>query len=324
MNKFRSIEKEIAEVAQRVEFIAVTFSGGKDSTALSFALLSAFRNCKNKPKKVWILYVNTLVDPPPLLQTAQRSLRIFENLGKTIGLPIVPQILTPVLKDRFWVLLIGKGYPPPSARFRWCSERLKIRPVRNFLRQIEEKYREFPLVLTGIRLKEGSNRKKNISKRLTKDKWMKYEGLKSCSVYAPLLYLNTNEIWEYIEYNEKKWGVSMQHLKQLYSVDSNNVNGFRTGCWVCTLIKRDQSLEKFAETKPELIPLIEFRKFLLEIRDNKELRDKVEKNGKRYLGPLNMETRKEILKRLEKIHKLPLEEKKAIYEIWKNYSAPLY
>ena len=153
---------------------------------------------------------------------------------------------------------------------------------------------------------------------------MKYEGLKSCSVYAPLLYLNTNEIWEYIEYNEKKWGVSMQHLKQLYSVDSNNVNGFRTGCWVCTLIKRDQSLEKFAETKPELIPLIEFRKFLLEIRDNKELRDKVEKNGKRYLGPLNMETRKEILKRLEKIHKLPLEEKKAIYEIWKNYSAPLY
>jgi len=232
-------------------------------------LLNALRGYKNKPKKVWVLYANTLVDPPPLLQAAQRSLNIFENLGKKAGVPVIPQILTPALEDRFWVLLIGKGYPPPSIRFRWCSERLKIRPVRNFLKQIKEKYGEFPLVLTGIRLNEGSNRKKSLSKRLTKDKWMKYEGLKSCSVYAPLLNLNTNEIWKYIKYNEKKWGVSMQYLRELYSVDSNNVNGFRTGCWVCTLIKKDQSLEKLAETNSELIPFIEFRKF----REKKFLKD---------------------------------------------------
>jgi len=57
----------------------------------------------------------------------------------------------------------------------------------------------------------------------------------------------------------------------------------------------------------------------LKVRDNKELRDKVEKNGKSYLGPLNMEIRREILKRLERIHKLPLEEKREIYKIWRNY-----
>ena len=318
MNKFRSIEKEIAEVAQGVEFIAVTFSGGKDSTALSFALLSAFRNCKNKPKKVWILYVNTLVDPPPLLQTAQNSLNIFKNLGRWVDIPIIPKILTPELKDRFWVLLIGKGYPPPSVRFRWCSNRLKIRPVKNFLKQVKEKYGKFPLVLTGVRLNEGTNRKKTLSKRLTKDKWMRYEGLKGCLVYAPLLNLNTNEIWEYIGYNEKKWSVDMQYLKELYSVTSGNINGFRTGCWVCTLVKKDKSLEKLAKTKPELIPLIEFRNFLLEIRDNRDLRNRVEKNGKSYFGPLKMETRKEILKKLERIYKLPLEEKKLIYEIWQK------
>jgi len=314
MNKFCFIEKEIVETTQRCKFVAIAFSGGKDSTALTFALLNALRGYKNKPKKVWVLYANTLVDPSPLLQAAQRSLNIFESLGKKVGVPVIPQTLTPALEDRFWVLLIGKGYPPPSVRFRWCSERLKIRPVRNFLKQIKEKYGEFPFVLTGIRVNEGSNRKKSLSKRLTKDKWMKYEGLKSCSVYAPLLNLNTDEIWEYIKYNEKKWGVSMQYLRELYS----NVNGFRTGCWVCTLIKKDQSLEKLAETNSGLIPFIEFRKFLLEVRDNKELRNRVEKNGKSYLGPLNMETRKEILKRLEKIHKLPLEEKKVIYEIWQR------
>lgn len=318
MNKIRFIEKEIIETIQGWRFVAVTFSGGKDSTALVFALLNALRNYKKSPEKILVFYVNTLVDPPPLLQTARKSLKIFENLGKKIGIPIMPQILTPVLEDRFWVLLIGKGYPPPSVRFRWCSERLKIRPVRNFLKQIKEKYGEFPLVLTGVRLNEGSNRKKSLSKRLIKDKWMKYEGLKNCLVYAPLFNLNVNEIWGYIEYSEKNWCVSMQHLRELYSISSNNVNGFRTGCWVCTLIKRDQSLEKLAEFNPELTPLIEFRKFLLEIRDNKKIRDKVKKNGKIYLGPLSIETRKEILKRLEKIYKLPLEEKKAIYDIWQR------
>ena len=318
MTKFHSIEKEIVEVIQEWKTLTVTFSGGKDSTALTFALLNAVKNCKNKPHKIWILYANTLVEPSPLLQTAKSSLNIFKDLGKKIGIPILPQILIPQLKDRFWVLLIGKGYPPPSIRFRWCSERLKIRPVRNFLKEVKEKYGEYPLVLTGVRLDEGNNRKKNLLRRLTNDKWMKYEGLKECSVYAPLLSLTTDEVWEYIKYNEKKWGINMQYLKKLYSEEFGSMNGFRTGCWVCTLVKRDQSLEKLAEREPELVPLIEFRKFLLEIRDNKKLRNKVRKNGKSYLGPLNKKTRRKILKKLEGIYKLPSEEKKLIYEMWRK------
>lgn len=35
----------------------------------------------------------------------------------------------------------------------------------------------------------------------------------------------------------------LHDLKDLYSIISDGVNGFRTGCWVCTLIKRDKSLE---------------------------------------------------------------------------------
>lgn len=318
MNEFRLIEKEIAELAPKWDSIAITFSGGKDSTALTFALLNGFENSKYKPEKVWILYANTLVEPPPLLQTAQKSLDIFESLGRQTGITIIPKILTPELNDRFWVLLIGKGYPPPSVRFRWCSDRLKIRPVKNFLRQAKNEYGQFPLVLTGVRLNEGNNRKKNLSKRLIKDKWMRYEGLKDGLVYAPLLNLNTNEVWEYIEYNEKKWGINMQYLKELYSIVSDGVNGFRTGCWVCTLIKRDKSLEKLAERQPELMPLVEFRNFLREVRQNVELRQRVERNGKSYLGPITPETRKQILSAVEQIEELPSEERKAIHEIWQE------
>lgn len=318
MNKFRVIEKEIAKLTQKWKSIAITFSGGKDSTALTFALLNGLEENKYMPEKVWILYANTLVEPPPLLQTAKKSLDIFKVLGRQAEIPIIPKILMPELKDRFWVLLIGKGYPPPSVRFRWCSERLKIRPVKNFLKQIKKEYEGFPLVLSGVRLDEGNNRKKSLSKRLIKGKWMKYEGLKNCLVYAPLLNLDTNEVWKYIEYNEKKWKVSMQYLKELYSIASDNMNGFRTGCWTCTLVKKDQSLEKLAETNSGLVPLIEFRKFLLEVRDNRELRKKVIKNGKRYLGPINMQTRRRILNRVREVWEIPLEEEETIHEIWQK------
>lgn len=318
MDKFNALEKEIANLAKDWKFIAITFSGGKDSTALTFTLLNAFEKSKYKPKKVWVLYANTLVEPPPLLETVQKGLTLFKTLSKQIKVPVIPKILVPESKDKFWPLLIGKGYPPPSIRFRWCSDRLKIRPVKNFLKQIKQGYRSFPLVLTGVRLNEGSHRKNNLSQRLKKGKWMTYEGLKDCLVFAPLLNLNTKEIWEYIEYNEKKWKISTQYLKELYSVTSDSVNESRTGCWVCTLVRKDKSLEKLAEKDPGLLPLIEFRKFLLEIRDNKKMRKRVNRNGKNYLGPLTMQTRRKILNRLEELRKLPLEEKNLIHEIWQE------
>jgi DNA sulfur modification protein DndC len=318
VNKFSHIKSDVSGLTKEHKFIVATFSGGKDSTALAFTLLNALARSRYKPEKVWLIYVNTLVEPPPLLQTAQKSLTIFQSLSARVGSPIETVILTPELKDRFWVLLIGKGYPPPSVRFRWCSDRLKIRPVKNFLRQIHREIGDFPLVLTGVREQEGSNRKKNLSKRVNGGKWMNYEGLKDCLVYAPLLYLNDAEVWDYIGYNEEKWKVGMHHLREIYSMTSGDTNGFRTGCWVCTLVKRDKSLEKLAENQNELEPLIEFRHSLLSIRDNMDMRVRVQKNGKSYLGPLNHEAREDIYHHVRKVWNISSEEDELIQELWQK------
>ena len=235
MKKWDILNKELFQATENRD-VAILFSGGKDSTALTFALLNSLERKLHKPKRIWILYSNTMVDPPPLLATAKKSLALFQNLGKKINAQIIPKILIPKLEDRFWILLIGKGYPPPSIRFRWCSNRLKIKPVKNFLKEIKLKSGTFPVVLSGIRLNETSHRKKNLSSKITKDKWMKYAGLNGCKVYAPLLYFDTQEIWEYIHYNEKKWKINLGYLKNLYSITSSQINDFRTGCWVCTLI----------------------------------------------------------------------------------------
>jgi len=72
------------------------------------------------------------------------------------------------------------------------------------------------------------------------------------------------------------------------------------------------------EKQPELKPLVEFRNLLVGIRDNRELRQRVERKGKSYLGPLTIETRKRILNDVERIWHLPKEEKEAIFKIWRG------
>ena len=53
--------------------------------------------------------------------------------------PFFHHLLTPNIEETFWVNLIGKGYPAPNTKFRWCTERMKIRPSDRFLRKLSSK-----------------------------------------------------------------------------------------------------------------------------------------------------------------------------------------
>ena len=56
----------------------------------------------------------------------------------------------------------------------------------------------------------------------------------------------------------------------------------RFGCWVCTVVKEDKSLNGFIKSgHRELIPLAEFRSWLMSIRDNEEYREKKRRNGQK-------------------------------------------
>ena len=50
-------------------------------------------------------------------------------------MPIIPHRLVPETKDTFWVNLMGRGYPAPRKKFRWCTERMKIYPSNKFIRE---------------------------------------------------------------------------------------------------------------------------------------------------------------------------------------------
>src|SRR5208337_190390 len=114
----------------------VGFSGGKDSTALAqfvFYMLMELPP-KNRHKKVFIIASDTLVEMPSIEDRIKKEVLLMQGAADEKGLPVEVHRVFPALHDRFWVNLIGKGYPSPNTRFRWCTERLKINPTSKFIR----------------------------------------------------------------------------------------------------------------------------------------------------------------------------------------------
>ncbi len=84
--------------------------------------------------------------------------------------------------------------------------------------------------------------------------------------------------------------------------DNMKVTGnSRFGCWICTMVKEDKSLKNFIDHgASELIPLRDFRNWLVELRANpdKEIIDGGmgplfnRTSGEFGRGPFTMETRK--------------------------------
>ena len=81
----------------------------------------------------------------------------------------------------------------------------------------------------------------------------------------------------------------------------------RFGCWCCTIVKEDKSLMNFINNgSDELIPLRDFRNWLIDIRKDSTKRDKKRRDGSVYrkangevgLGPFTLEARGEILREL--------------------------
>ena len=157
----------------------VGYSGGKDSSACLQLLWRALEKIKSQHKPIKPLYVittDTLVENPVVATWVKTSLNLLRDKAKEKGLPIFPTLLTPNIEETFWVNLIGKGYPAPNNKFRWCTERMKIRPSDRFLRKISSESGEAILVI-GTRKAESANRAISIrryEKVATREKFNKF------------------------------------------------------------------------------------------------------------------------------------------------------
>src|SRR5690242_18962080 len=88
----------------------------------------------------------------------------MEAEGRAKQIPIRSSLLRSEVQDTFWVSLIGRGCPAPRHKFRWCTERLKIKPASAFIENKVSVHGELILFL-GARRAESSRRAANLDTR---------------------------------------------------------------------------------------------------------------------------------------------------------------
>lgn len=299
----------------------IGFSGGKDSTMLLQLVWNALR--KVEPgilmRPIYIVCNDTLVENPKIVSFIENTLKQIEIAANKQSLNIRVVRTAPRLEDTFWVNLIGKGYPAPNKFYRWCTDRLKINPTTRFiLEQTGEKGEA--IILLGTRSDESSARAASIKKHEITGQRLRKHVLPNAYVYAPIKDVTTEEVWQYLLQNPAPWGGSHRNLITLYRnatggdcplvIDTTtpSCGNSRFGCWVCTVVKKDKSMDALIDNGEEwMIPLQEVRDFLVETRDNPEIwRERRRRNGsikEGIWGPYKFETRVEILRRILKAQK---------------------
>lgn len=356
-------ENTLGELIDEIKYVyqsdnrpwVIGYSGGKDSTAvveLVYKMLQGLTDSE-RTKNVYIVSSDTLIENPLIKIYLSKMNDLLGKAAEKEHLPIKSCMVTPPPNNSFWANVIGRGFPTPrmNGTFRWCTDRLKINPSGEFIQQVIKNEGKEVVVLLGVRKAESIARKRRIEGREIANRLLnRHETIQDAYVYNPIVELTTEDVWDVLlrfDGGKTPWGADNSELVSLYAdADSgecpfagiSKVEGqtqscgnSRFGCWVCTVVKEDKSLNGFIKSgHRELIPLAEFRSWLMSIRDEDEYREKKRRNGTVYetkdgnmgYGPFTWKARKVILEKLIKTQiemnypLITIEELKAIDEIW--------
>ncbi len=300
----------------------VGYSGGKDSTAtvqLVWNAIAALPESR-RIKPVHIISTDTLVENPIVALWVEHSLKAMDKAIKEHKLPFQTHRLSPDVQDRFWVNLVGKGYPTPRHKFRWCTSRLKISPSNKFITDIVQQNGEAILVL-GTRKAESTKRNANMER--FENSTRQYlsrnadSSLDRTWVYTPVADWSNDDVWEYLVTYRNPWGYDNNNLLTIYRgatkdnecplvVDTStpSCGDSRFGCYVCTMVDQDKSMAAMIQNDDEkqwMTPLMNLRNKWLDTDDRKH-RDFRRMNGSLLVynerlvhGPYKQEFRENLL-----------------------------
>jgi DNA sulfur modification protein DndC len=294
---FKATARERMEVVKKLYLSdpipwVIGYSGGKDSTATLQLVWKALRQLAPEQwhKDVHVISTDTLVENPIVAQWVAHSLDVMRTAAQEQGLPIKPHRLTPEVKDRFWVNLIGKGYPTPRPKFRWCTSRLKISPSNNFIQQLEQQNGE-AIVVLGTRKAESASRAASMKRHEGSTReWLNRNGqLERSWVFTPIEDWTNDDVWIYLMQEKNPWGFDNNELLGMYQgattdgecplvVDSTtpSCGDSRFGCYVCTMVSQDKSMAAMIQNDGEkdwMLPLLKLRNEKLLTTKDRHLRE---------------------------------------------------
>lgn len=330
------VKSDIQKVTENIQRIyledqipwVVGYSGGKDSTAVLQLVWNAIGElpAEQRIKKIHVITNDTLVESPIVSQWVKQSHEHIQNTARVQNMPIESHILLPDTKDTFWVNLIGKGYPYPRQNFRWCTDRLKIKPTNAFIQEMISAFGEVILVL-GTRKAESANRMRTITeheKHETRPSLTSKGNMQNELSFAPIKDWLDDDVWQYLLQYKNPWGHSNEELLTMYrgatddgecplvrSRDTPSCGKSRFGCWVCTLVERDKSMAAMIQNDDEkawMLPLLQFRDDFGDHETDRMRREFTKKTGSIKLyndrlvhGPYKKEIREQWLRSLLEI-----------------------
>ena len=308
----------------------IGYSGGKDSTATLQLVWFSIQElpAEQRKKTIHVINTDTLVESPVVSKWVEKSLLKMDVAAKEQGLPFVTHRLTPDTDNTFWVNLIGRGYPFPRLKYRWCTDRLKIKPVNQFIKTQIAEHGEIILVI-GTRKAESARRARTMEyyeKKRVRDLLSPNPTLANELVFSPIENWQNDDVWVFLMQYKNPWGYSNSELLALYrgaTADNEcplmheknlpTCGKSRFGCWVCTMVEKDKSMEAMIANDDEkawMTPLLEFRNEFGNIDQDRDRRSFRRMNGKLqgsygqlYHGPYKKEIREYWLKKLLLIQK---------------------
>ena len=118
----------------------------------------------------------------------------MEKFAQSKGIPFKTQMVVPDVGETFWSNLLGKGYPAPTKSFRWCTERMKINPVSDFIESTVSKHGEV-IVALGSRSQESASRAQSIAKHTIKGSELsRHSSLPNAYTYMPIENWHVDEV----------------------------------------------------------------------------------------------------------------------------------
>ncbi len=301
----------------------IGYSGGKDSSAIMSLIYLALLGLKEKDrtKQVFVVTSDTLVETPVVVNHINDSLKAIQTGANRNGLPITCHKVVPEDDQTFWSSLLGKGYPAPTRSFRWCTERMKINPVSDFIKSKVSQFDEVIVVL-GSRSQESASRAQVIAKhKIDGSRLARHTTLSNAFIFTPIDTWGVDDVWKILrlchletketpygtrniwsnKYDlewENPWGSKNLILWNLYKDSSGqgecpmvidettpSCGNSRFGCWTCTVVTKDRAMESLIQNGEEwMAPLLKFRNDLAKTTDPKN-KDEF-RNFKRRTGKL--------------------------------------
>lgn len=342
-----SSEPKVNELIKTIQHVYLSdnrpwiigYSGGKDSTVVLQLVWSALSGLSpdKRTKKVYCISSDTYVEMPLIEEYLHDKIKQLNHAAAIEQIPLSATTVEPEIDETFWVNLIGRGYPAPYRSFRWCTDRMKIKPTSRYIKDKIADHGEVVVVL-GVRKAESASRAgsmqdmkttesgKKVGRHIIGQYLSQHKDLPSALVFSPIEDWSTEDVWAFLRSTPPPWGGSHEKIEDLYrSAQKPNDDGedelaeqtfgnSRFGCWTCTVVDKDKSMEAFVESgETWLSPLLKFRDdlarttdraFKLKHREHRRRSGRVqtskdkEGNTRLIWGPFTLAYRKTLLEKL--------------------------